>query len=58
MTPNEKEVLIEMLMEVSGLLEDFEMLSDETPFNLPINYRYPLKDELYGVALMLKDSEL
>lgn len=58
MKPIEREMLAELLKEASEILEEFEILSEEKPFNLPETYRYALKDELYGYALMLRDQEI
>lgn len=51
MNVNEYKMLIELLKEASATFEEFEL-------NVGVceGYRYPLKDELYGYALMLEDG--
>ena len=45
--------LVELLREASDVLGSTELVVSEC--ELPSNWRYPLKDELYGYALMLED---
>lgn len=58
MKPSEREMLTELLKEASDVLIEFEIKSAEAPYHLPNSYRYALKDELLGYALMLKEGEI
>ena len=51
MNVNEYEMLIELLKEASGTFEEFELNIGTCE-----GYRYALKDELLGYALMLEES--
>jgi len=52
--PNELKQMVELLKEASNLLDNFWLQTPEC--ELPLDFRGPIIDELYGCALMLEDS--
>jgi hypothetical protein len=47
-----KQEVIEALREAANVIDKFEMVTSKS--NLPDTFRFPMIDELYGLALILE----